>query len=229
MAWCRQATSLYLSQCWPRSMSPNGITRPQWVKPVICPSQTPSRDAPQMEVSASLKCRWVSPHLKNVLASFDLEDKLSHYENQSRGYLMGGGPLWPPTMPRLGARSSQSNPRGSRPEVLKRERGHVTAENLEFQRWGSSGPSSLMLWTVWYKTKFVSQNLATNFGKHLYGLPKLVANISSKFHHLVNTGLAVGSLVKWLPIKVATPANYTQFEWFITRQLEMAPFDCNCL
>ena len=37
MAWCRQATSHYLSQCWPRSMSPYGVTRPQWVKtlPVI--------------------------------------------------------------------------------------------------------------------------------------------------------------------------------------------------
>ena len=32
MAWCRQATSHYLSQCWPRSMSPNGVTRPQGVK-----------------------------------------------------------------------------------------------------------------------------------------------------------------------------------------------------
>ena len=31
MAWCPQATRHYLSQCWPRSMSPNGITRPQWV------------------------------------------------------------------------------------------------------------------------------------------------------------------------------------------------------
>ena len=31
MAWCHQATSHYLSQCWPRSMSPNGVTRPQWV------------------------------------------------------------------------------------------------------------------------------------------------------------------------------------------------------
>ena len=30
MAWCRQATSHYLSQCWPRSLSPYGITRPQW-------------------------------------------------------------------------------------------------------------------------------------------------------------------------------------------------------
>ena len=32
MAWCHQATSHYLSQCWPRSMSPYGATRPQWVK-----------------------------------------------------------------------------------------------------------------------------------------------------------------------------------------------------
>ena len=31
MAWCHQATSHYLSQCWPRSMSPYGVTRPQWV------------------------------------------------------------------------------------------------------------------------------------------------------------------------------------------------------
>ena len=31
MAWCRQATRHYLSQCWPRSMSPNGVTGPQWV------------------------------------------------------------------------------------------------------------------------------------------------------------------------------------------------------
>ena len=31
MASCRQATSHYLSQCWPSSMTPYGITRPQWV------------------------------------------------------------------------------------------------------------------------------------------------------------------------------------------------------
>ena len=31
MAWCRQATSYYLSQCWPRFLSPSGVTRPQWV------------------------------------------------------------------------------------------------------------------------------------------------------------------------------------------------------
>ena len=31
MAWCRQATSHYLSQCWPRYLSSYGATRPQWV------------------------------------------------------------------------------------------------------------------------------------------------------------------------------------------------------
>ena len=29
MAWCRQAIGHYLNQCWPRSMSPYGVTRPQ--------------------------------------------------------------------------------------------------------------------------------------------------------------------------------------------------------
>ena len=29
MAWCRHTPSHYLSQCWPRSMLPYGVTRPQ--------------------------------------------------------------------------------------------------------------------------------------------------------------------------------------------------------
>ena len=35
MAWCRQATSHYLSQCWPKSLLPYGVTRPQRVKNVF--------------------------------------------------------------------------------------------------------------------------------------------------------------------------------------------------
>ena len=35
MAWCRQATSHYLSQCWLRSMSPYGVTWPQVNSPCI--------------------------------------------------------------------------------------------------------------------------------------------------------------------------------------------------
>ena len=30
MAWCLQATSHYLSQCWPRSLLPYGVIKPQW-------------------------------------------------------------------------------------------------------------------------------------------------------------------------------------------------------
>ena len=32
MVWCHQATSHYLSQFWPKSLSPYDLTRPQWVK-----------------------------------------------------------------------------------------------------------------------------------------------------------------------------------------------------
>ena len=32
MAWCRHAPSHYLSQCWLRSISPYGMTRPQWAE-----------------------------------------------------------------------------------------------------------------------------------------------------------------------------------------------------
>ena len=39
MAWCRQATSHYLSQCCPRFMLPYGITRPQWANS-LQPSDT---------------------------------------------------------------------------------------------------------------------------------------------------------------------------------------------
>ena len=31
MAWCRQASSHYLSQCWLSLLSPYGVDRPQWV------------------------------------------------------------------------------------------------------------------------------------------------------------------------------------------------------
>ena len=36
MAWCRQATSRYPSQCWPRFMSPWNVARPNWFDFPIC-------------------------------------------------------------------------------------------------------------------------------------------------------------------------------------------------
>ena len=52
MAWCRQATSHCLSQCWPRSMSPNGVTRPQWVN-TLRPRQTCT--IPQMRMTGNTR------------------------------------------------------------------------------------------------------------------------------------------------------------------------------
>ena len=54
MAWCRQATSHYLSQCWPRSLSPYGVTRPQCVKCVFfLPAVMSPPYDPELLVTAS--------------------------------------------------------------------------------------------------------------------------------------------------------------------------------
>ena len=63
MAWCRQATSHYLNQCWYRSMSPYGVTRPQWVKP-FCESISVRRfviwNLHQHQSTYSLDIQWIS-------------------------------------------------------------------------------------------------------------------------------------------------------------------------
>ena len=48
------------------------------------------------------------------------------------------------------------------------------------------------------------------------GLPKLVANIDSQFQQLVNTALAVSSLVKRIPIKVTCTPKLISQSWGIT-------------
>ena len=54
MAWCYQRTSLYLSLCWPRSMSPYGIIRPQCVKCFAVNSLTPEDDIWQHRTLSTL-------------------------------------------------------------------------------------------------------------------------------------------------------------------------------
>ena len=78
--------------------------------------------------------------------------------------------------------------------------------------------------SVWYKTKIGSRNLTNNLTICAW-LPKLVANVSSQFHHLVSIGLAVGYLVKWLPIMVAhiCKLNTIWVVYYITCRLEMDP------
>ena len=66
MAWCRQATSHYLSQCWPRSLPSYGITRSQWVNGG-CSSKTTLKpmDRNKLSITCSLQTThslpsWVS-------------------------------------------------------------------------------------------------------------------------------------------------------------------------
>ena len=44
--WCHHARSLYLNQCWPRSPTPYGVAKPQWVKDEIerIPAQRQKHD-----------------------------------------------------------------------------------------------------------------------------------------------------------------------------------------
>ena len=52
MAWCRQATSHYLSQCWPRFISPYGVTRPQWVNNIVWSTRSSSKSLTSMMTSS---------------------------------------------------------------------------------------------------------------------------------------------------------------------------------
>ena len=61
MAWCRQTTSHYLSQCWPRSLSPYGVTRPQWVNDPIILQFCTGHDIPVFVACATL---W---HDQNII------------------------------------------------------------------------------------------------------------------------------------------------------------------
>ena len=51
-AWCHQAiTSHYLNHCWPRSPTPYGVTRPQWVKIITT--------SPRGQWVNTADCKWV--------------------------------------------------------------------------------------------------------------------------------------------------------------------------
>ena len=59
MAWCHQATGHYLSHCWPWSLSPYGVTRPQRVKHIECWTKWPTlwRHL-QMDLLVPLEIFW---------------------------------------------------------------------------------------------------------------------------------------------------------------------------
>ena len=98
MAWCHQATSHYLSQCWPRALSLYGITRPQEVN-TLRPRQNGCHFADNIfkciflneNVRISLKISlgfvrkvWINniPALVQIMAWCLPGDMTSHYLDQ---------------------------------------------------------------------------------------------------------------------------------------------------
>ena len=75
MAWCHQATSHYLSQCWPRSKSPYGVTRPQWVKWV---PQNTTYMLTLVQVMAWCHQPLPEPMLTEVYVAIWYHNELSH-------------------------------------------------------------------------------------------------------------------------------------------------------
>ena len=67
MAWCRQATSHYLSHCWPRPLSPYGVTRPQWVK---------SQNAITRTLRDTMKYIWDLTNIIGILCFSRTENKV---------------------------------------------------------------------------------------------------------------------------------------------------------
>ena len=61
MAWCRQATNHYLSQCWPRSLSPQGVTRPQWVDKPFRSSDTTLQHRSGRALAPQMVCYLIPP------------------------------------------------------------------------------------------------------------------------------------------------------------------------
>ena len=75
MAWCRLATSHYLNQCWPSSMSPYGITRPQWVNNI----ETHFKGRyPECHKSSLMLFNNVDPDLCHHMASLG-HNELTHW------------------------------------------------------------------------------------------------------------------------------------------------------
>ena len=68
MTWCRRATSHYLIQYWPRSMSPHGVTRPQWVNSARCYDSEPIGEAGP--VSKTQAVNYLTEYATRLLTKF---------------------------------------------------------------------------------------------------------------------------------------------------------------
>ena len=67
MAWCCQATSHYMNQCWPRSPMLYGVIRPQWVKVIAWCCQATSHYQGQCGSSNSSSIIFHHHHMASLV------------------------------------------------------------------------------------------------------------------------------------------------------------------
>ena len=84
MVWCCRATSHYLSQWWPRSLSSYGVTRPEWVE---CVTLQPISMTDLLSASNETDLRWKPQNYANdksvsVQVMAWCRQATSHYLNQ---------------------------------------------------------------------------------------------------------------------------------------------------
>ena len=100
MAWCRQATSHYLSQCWPRSLSAYGVTRPQWgiagclfgnlQRPnSLWPSDTIWRHRSMSTLAQVMACCLTTKPSPDTWTNVDLSPATSHGIQEISGPILG--------------------------------------------------------------------------------------------------------------------------------------------
>ena len=82
MAWCRQATSHYLSQCWPRSLSPYGVTRHQWLKTEFLSHRQYNEGGPNIDHPVGKRRDWDRMTLHRTLWLW--ENKLTYWKQQQQ-------------------------------------------------------------------------------------------------------------------------------------------------
>ena len=143
MAWCRQATSHYLHQCWPRSTSPYGVISPQWVNSLwLCDAIWRHRSGSTLAQVMAWRCQ--AP---------------SHYLNRYSGVQQNDWETHPP--PENYSTASDTWIEASTNKMPSRD-----------YEWSRSNTchcdvmSQILLWSWWRSHKFVVSESPVHFFPH---------------------------------------------------------------
>ena len=161
IAWCHQATCHYLSQCWPRYLSPYCVTRPEWVDSFVHGrfeelnfrfSSLPSISIIDVwDISCEIILRWIPKNLT--------------YDNSTLGQVMA---WWRQPTGHYLSQSCQCWPRPMSPYGITRP------------QWLENKSFNYNLMKAWTKWSFCRQLLY--FGLNFTGIYSLGSNLTISKH-----------------------------------------------